>query len=202
MGKSGGASGLWPVTACVSVTVPPCRWPCKWTQVSAGLTEGLPRPAPGHPQAPRLTHTRSRASGPEAHLQGLLRPPGPRWLPPAGDKAEPPPSAGNRPGALRGQWTGQADTLGGLRFSQGPCCSGQNPPPGQRPEHLRCQQPPSPPPRAPLPEDASQAHHDKCPAPPFLGPGCLPHGAPRHRPKSVAPGRPRPLLLGRSSHCK
>lgn len=37
-----------------------------------------------------------------------------------GHKAEPPPSVGNRPGALRDQWTGQADPLGGLRFCQNP----------------------------------------------------------------------------------
>ena len=109
MGKSGGASGLWPITACVSVTVPPCRWPCKRTQVSATLTEGLPRPAPGHPQVPRLTHTRSRASGPEAHLQGLLRPPGPRWLLPAGGQGRATPFCGEQTRSSQGpvDWAGR-----------------------------------------------------------------------------------------------
>lgn len=108
-GEVWGCQCLWPGTAYVSVTVPPCRWPCKWTQVSAGLTKGLPRPAPGHPQVPRLTHTRSRASGPETHIQGLLRPLGPRWLLPAGGQGRAIPFCGEQNRSSQGpvDWAGR-----------------------------------------------------------------------------------------------
>lgn len=65
-----GCQCSWPTTACMSATILLCRWPCKWTQVSAGLTEGLPRrsrpptSAPAHPHLQQSLQSRSPHPGP------------------------------------------------------------------------------------------------------------------------------------------
>ena len=116
-----GMSGVPVQPASVSAAVPLCRWPCKRTQVSARLTKGLLRSAPGHPQASNPQQSlglRKPTSWPCSSLQG---PDGCYLL---GDKAEPPHlllETRGSPGPDRvptASGLGRAYPLGGLRFCQ------------------------------------------------------------------------------------